>query len=107
MAQLDAELDVLSVLVQCLALTALFSRTKEKTSVGQVAQLAGLSIARTSESLNRLADCGVISWKPSRTRGTSLLSLLDATMNPTRMVKRKLGSLTAAPTPDDDPSCPF
>lgn len=94
------------VLTACLALTALYSRTAEQTSVGQVAEIGGLSISRTSESLNRLADCGVISWKPSRTRGTSRLSLLDTQMNMARVLKRQRRAL-AGPTSDDDPSCPF
>lgn len=93
------------VLLACLALTALYSRTKEKTSVGQVASLSGISIARTSESLNRLADCGVIAWKPSRARGTSRLSLLDAERNLERMFSRHRGELTKPS--EEDTSCPF
>lgn len=87
------------VLIACLTLTALYSRTSDRTTVGQVADLSGASISRTSESLNRLADCGVISWKPSRVRGASHLSLLGAQTNPARIFKRQLGRLAEK----DDP----
>lgn len=93
------------VLLACLSLTALYSRTKETTSVGQVASVSGVSLKRASESLNRLADCGVISWKPSKARGASRLSLLDAERDFDRMFRRHRGEL-ATPS-EEDVSYPF
>ena len=83
------------VLLACLALTALYSRTSETTTVGQVAELAGVSYSRTSDSLGRLHDTGVIVWKPSKNqRGTSRLSLVGARRDLERLVRREAATLS-------------
>lgn len=98
------------VLLACLALTALYSRTSETTSVGQVAGLAGVSLNRTSESLGRLHDTGVIVWKPTRNqRGTSLLSLVGAERDLERLMRREAGKLRRDSDENDegDSTYPF
>lgn len=97
------------VLLACAVLTASYSRTRENTSVGQIASMCGLSYARTSESLVRLADAGVIVWRGGRRPGTSRLSLLDTAYNLERMFKRRTKSPLRVIERDDDEgqSCPF
>ena len=80
------------VLLACAVLTASYSRTGDNTSVGQIASMCGLSYARTSESLVRLADAGVIVWRGTRTRGASgasRVSLVGAIIDHERMLLRR------------------
>jgi RIO-like serine/threonine protein kinase len=63
------------VLGACFALVSSFSRTSDRVYVDQVAEFAGVSPQRTSESLSRLDDLGVIGWTPSSGRGRR--SVLD------------------------------
>ena len=100
------------VLLACLALTALYSRTKEKTSVGQIAGLSELSYGRTSESLVRLHDVGVIVWRGTRTRGASgasRVSLVGATIDHERMLQRRMKRSPNTPKSaiEGEEACPF
>jgi hypothetical protein len=90
------------VLCACLHLTALYSVTSDVTTLGQVAKLAGLSLPRTSESLGRLRDAGVIRWEGSRKReAASLLSIVDTERDVKRLVRRKNRELRVRLNPDD------
>lgn len=90
------------VLCACLVVTATYSRVEDSTSVGQLANLSGISRSRTSESLGRLDAAGVISWRPTCTagaKGRSRLSLVAAAPD--------FGRLTEPGHADEAEVCPF
>lgn len=97
------------VLVACMVITASYSRTEDETSVGQLAQICGLSYARTSESLSRLHDAGVIVWQPTKTRRVSRVSIVGAAPNVERTLRRHLKLPLREPAPADEGKdvCPF
>lgn len=96
------------VLLAVVSLTASYSRISDGTSVGQLSELAGLSYARTSESLGRLHDAGVITWEGTRHRGASRVSLESAGPNPARLWERQLKRKpTTSTTPDEPDDIPF
>lgn len=59
------------ILCACIVLVGSYSRHEDHVSLQQVADAAGLSRWRASGSLNRLAKLRVISWKPSKRRGSA------------------------------------
>lgn len=63
------------VLAAVFALTASYSRVWDYVYVGQVAETAGVSRRTASRSLGRLHRLRVITWRPSKTRERSFLSL--------------------------------
>ena len=63
------------VLGACFALVSSYSRDRDWVFVAQVAQTAGVSRQRTSESLRRLRELGVIEWVPTSERRGSLLAI--------------------------------
>jgi len=66
------------VLLGVLAMTASYSKTHDRMSRKQIAEAAGVSLSRTSESLRRLTRLGVIAWRPSRLMFRSEVELVPA-----------------------------
>lgn len=92
------------VLAACFAITASYSLIEATTTVGQLSGLSGVSLAQTSKSLSRLNTAGVITWRPTRTRGAtgaSKLSLVGGSPDLARL------TITSKRPPKGEEACPF
>jgi hypothetical protein len=63
------------VLEAVVSLTALYSKLQSRETVGQVAQQADVHRTTAQRALQRLADSDIIIYRPSRTRGQTLIGL--------------------------------